>query len=1076
MQLERHFGASGVDGRLFGGTIPPQAMTLPFGTRLSRYEVRSLLGQGGMGEVYLAQDLQLKRAVALKVISRSFIRDDNRLRRFQQEALATSALNHPNIITIHEIGSEEGVDFIATEFIEGVSLRQKLVQGALKLDQALDFGSQIASALSAAHAAGIIHRDIKPDNVMVRSDGYVKVLDFGLAKLTENGLKNHDSDPEGATKIQIETTPGMLMGTVAYMSPQQARGFNLDASTDIWSLGVVIYEMLTGQVPFKARTISDTIAAILGNEPPPLAQFVPNAPKDLQRILSTALHKEIVERYQTVDDMLADLRRVRRELEFQCALKELERPDDLIPATVESDSPVALPRFAHNLPAQMTPLIGRITEVKSIRKLFTTGNARLITLTGPGGTGKTRLGLQVGTELLTSFQHGVFFVSLAAITDDQLVPSAIAKTLNLKERVASSSIEDLKDYLHDKEMLLVLDNFEQVLSAGPQAVELLTSAPQLKILVTSRAVLHVTGEHQFPVPPLTVPDTEPLPPLELLEEYSAVALFIQRARAVKPDFVINRNNAAAVVEICRRLEGLPLAIELAAARVKLFPPPALLSRLSNRLAALTGGARDLPQRQQTMRNAIAWSHELLDDEEKKLFRRLSIFVDGGTTEAAERVCNAIGDLQLDVGDGMASLVDKSFLRQEEHLGGEFRFRAFETIREFGLECLAESGEARATHRQHAIFFLQFAEHAERQLVGPDQEIWLDRLETEHSNLRAALEWCVETGEIEMALRLGAALWRFWSIRGYLVEGRQRLERLIALCTSRGSKSLIKVIYAAGVLAEAQGDYRTAQSMFAQNLSMQRAMGDKWGIANSLNNLGIIALRNNDYSAAQALYEESLGLWRELGNRGVAALSLTNLGNIAADLGDYVRANSLHEESLSIFRELNDLRGVATSLAHLADVARRSHDYDTARTLYEESLSKFVESGDKWDTANVMADLGDLARDTNNYNDARSFYQESMVIFGDLGDIRGVVRLFESFVALALAQLQPERAVCLAGAADTLRREHGIPLPRHEQLKLDGTLEPIRERLPEVIRQAAWISGASMSVEQAIAYALSLAAN
>jgi predicted ATPase len=1027
-----------------------------------------------MGEVYLVQDLQLKRPVALKVISRSFIRDENRLRRFQQEALATSALNHPNIITIYEIGSEEGVDFIATEFIEGMSLRQQLIQGALELDQVLDFGSQIGSALAAAHAAGIIHRDIKPDNIMVRRDGYVKVLDFGLAKLTENSPKSHDSDPEGETKILIETTPGVLMGTVAYMSPQQARGFNLNASTDIWSLGVVLYEMLTGHLPFKAKTISDTIAAILGNEPPPLARFVPNAPEDLQQILSKALHKETGERYQTIDEMIADLRRFRREFEFQASLKNAERPDDVVAAKLESESRRTVTCSPHNLPAQMTPLIGRNAEVKSIRNLLTTSNARLITLTGPGGTGKTRLGLEVGTELLTSFQHGVFFVSLAAITDDQLVPSAIGKTLSVKERVECSLMDGLKDYLRDKQVLLLLDNFEQVLSAGPLLVELLSSAPLLKILVTSRAVLHVTGEHQFPVPPLTVPDNESIPPVELLEEYSAVALFIQRARAVKPDFAITRNNAAAVIEICRRLEGLPLAIELAAARVKLFPPRALLLRLSNRLAALTGGARDLPQRQHTMRNAIAWSYELLDDEEKKLFRRLSIFVDGCTTEAAEMVCNGIGDLRVDVVDGMASLVDKSFLRQEEQLEGEFRFRAFETIREFGLESLAKTREARAAHQQHAIFYLEFAEHAEAELVGPHQEIWLDRLETEHSNLRAALEWCVETGEIETGLRLGAALWRFWSTRGYLIEGRQRLDRLIAICKMPpASKSLMKVFYAAGVLAEAQGDYAAARSMFAQNLSMQREIGDKWGIANSLNNLGIIALRNNDYTAAHSLYEESLELWRELGNRRAVALSLTNLGNIAADLGDYVRANSLHHESMSIFRELKDVRGIASSLAHLADAARRNHDYDTARTLYEESFSKFIESGSKWDTANVLADLGDLVREMGDCNGSRSFYQESMVIFGDLGDIRGVVRLFESFVTLAIVQDQTQRALVLASAANALRRGHGIPLPRDEQFKLEQTLEQIKEGLPEGIHHAAWMSGASMSVEQAIAYALSL---
>ncbi|MGH9882877.1 MAG: protein kinase domain-containing protein, partial [Pyrinomonadaceae bacterium] len=731
------------EAKPFPGIIPQRLTMSAAGARLlGRYEIRSLLGKGGMGEVYLAHDTQLHRPVALKIISSGFIRDENRLRRFKQEALATSALNHPNIITIYEIGSEGDVEFIATEFIDGMSLRERLVSGALKFDEVLDLGAQIASALAAAHAAGIIHRDVKPDNIMIRQDGYVKVLDFGLAKLTEKGLEGRSSDPQAATKILIETSPGMIMGTVAYMSPEQARGLALGATTDIWSLGVVLYEMLTGHVPFKGKTMTDTIVAILGREPPPLAQYTAKAPDDLQQILTKALHKQTDERYQMVDDLLVDLRSLKREWEFQAKLKSVGKSDLLqdSPTVADSRGPALAASHRHNLPAQITPLIGRKTEASTIKKLFRTGNARLVTLTGPGGTGKTRLSLEVGAEMLSDFQDGVFFVTLAPISDPSLVASAIAKTLSVKESFDRPLVESLKEHLREKQMLLLLDNFEQTLAAAPLVIELLAASPQLKILVTSRAVLHLSGEHQFPVPPLTMPDSKSMPPVEVLEQYSAVALFSQRARAVRPDFAITDKNAGAVVEICRRLEGLPLAIELAAARIKLFPPGIVLARLNDRLQLLTGGARDLPERQQTMRSTIAWSYELLEEEEKKLFRRLSVFVDGCTPEAAEAVCNSMGDLRLDFLDGMASLVDKSLQRQEEHLGAEPRFRAFETIREYGLECLSKSGEAAAISRQHANFFLKFAEQIEPKLLGSDQEVWLDRLEVEHENLRAALEW------------------------------------------------------------------------------------------------------------------------------------------------------------------------------------------------------------------------------------------------------------------------------------------------------------------------------------------------
>jgi predicted ATPase/Tfp pilus assembly protein PilF len=1060
----------------FGIGASHSTMTHDSVRRLGRYEIRSLLGRGGMGEVHLAHDTQLNRPAALKIISPGAVRDENRLRRFRQEALATSALNHPNIITIYDIGSEAGVEFIATEFIEGMSLRDRLVKGTLRLDEVLDLGSQIASALAAAHSAGIVHRDIKPDNIMIRRDGYVKVLDFGLAKLTENALERTGNDAEAATKVLIETTPGAIMGTVAYMSPEQARGLAVEATTDIWSTGIVLYEMLTGDVPFKGKTMSDVIVAILEREPPPVSQYAPEfSEKALHHIFKKALHKHTDERYQTIDELLDDLRSLKREWDFQAKLKKVGKSGLEVSSSHEdirqTESAVT---HSHNLPAQITPLIGRETEANNIKKLFRQHNARLVTLTGPGGTGKTRLSLEVGAQILGDFKDGVFLVNLAPITEAGLVASAIAKTLGVKESSESPLLDSLKEHLRAKHMLLLLDNFEQTLDAAPLVVELLAASPHLKVLVTSRAVLHVTGEHQFPVPPLAVPDSTSVSPVKVLEQYSAVALFVQRALAVRPDFAITDTNAGAVVEICRRLEGLPLAIELAAARIKLFQPNAMLARLDHRLQLLTGGARDLPERQQTMRSAIAWSYDLLEEEEKKLFRRLSIFVDGCTSEAAEAVCNAENDLQLDVLEGLASLVDKSLQRQEEQLGGEPRFRAFETIKEYGRECLSRSGEASAIKRQHAKFFLDLAEQVEPELLGSNQEMWLDRLETEHENLRAALEWCAEAGEVDIGLRLGGTLWRFWSTRGYLTEGRERLTRLLRQCTTLPpSKAMMKALYAAGVLAEAQGDYTAARSHFEKNLSLQRELGDKWGIANSLNNLGIVAFRNSEYLTARSLYEESLGLWRELGNQRAVALSLSNLGNIAENLGEHAQANSLHQESLEIFRKLKDAHGIASSLGHLANAARRNHDYQSARTLYEESLAMFMESGSKWHTATVLCELGKLACEQGDCSSAHYLYQESMVIFGELGDIGGIARLFEGFTALAVVENKLERALRLAGTAHAIRNEHGVPLPPDEEAQLKKDLESVKRALPESTQQDAWSSGASLSVERAIEYALTL---
>jgi predicted ATPase len=438
-------------------------------------------------------------------------------------------------------------------------------------------------------------------------------------------------------------------------------------------------------------------------------------------------------------------------------LKDLQRPEGLyqlvIPNLLVDFPPLqSLGRRAHNLPVQPTPLIGREQVGTAVCELLRRTEVRLLTLTGPGGTAKTRLGLQVAADLLEDFDSGVFFIPLAAIRDPTLVASSITRTLGLLEKAGQSLLDSLQESLQDKQMLLLLDNFEQVVAAAPLVAELLAACPRLKCLVTSRVVLHLSGEHAFPVPPLELPDPRHLPAVDALSQYAAVALFVQRALAVKPDFRVDNANAPAVAEICVRLDGLPLAIELAAARLKLLPPQAMLARLGRRLELLRGGPRDMPDRHQTLRQVIAWSYDLLEADEQALFRRLAVFARGCTLEAAETVCQPGHDPMTDPGptlevlDGVASLLDKSLLRQAEQASGEPRFRMLETIREYGLECLTASGEEPAVRRAHADYYLALAEAAEPALTGPDQATWLERLEAEHDNLRAALRWVERAGK------------------------------------------------------------------------------------------------------------------------------------------------------------------------------------------------------------------------------------------------------------------------------------------------------------------------------------------
>ncbi len=529
-------------------------------------------------------------------------------------------------------------------------------------------------------------------------------------------------------------------------------------------------------------------------------------------------------------------------------LKDLEHPShlyQLVTPGLPADFPLlkTLDTHAHNLPVQLTPLIGREREVAAVGQLLQREEVRLLTLTGPGGTGKTRLGLQMAAQLSEVFSDGVFFVNLAPLSDPELVVPTIAQALGVKEEFGQPLIDLLSASLREKELLLLLDNFEQVVGAAIEVAQLLARCPKLNVLVTSRAALHVQGEQEFAVPPLAVPDPKSLPDLVALSQYEAVALFITRAQAVKPDFQVTAANAPAVAEICVRLDGLPLAIELAAVRTKLLPPQALLARLGQRLAVLTGGAKDVPARQQTLRNTIEWSYQLLDAQEQQLFRRLSAFVGGCTLEAIEVVCAAFRDEARPVLDAVASLIDKSLLQQTEQEGEEPRLVMLETIREYGLECLTASGEREATWQAHAEYYLALAERAEPELRGIQQALWLERLEREHENLRAALECFLEQAGMgkgkELALRLCVALAFFWRMGGYLREGRTGFSRALASSEEVASSLRARGLFYAGALAHYQDSNEQAEVLCGESLALYRELGDRearqspsmsWGIS------------------------------------------------------------------------------------------------------------------------------------------------------------------------------------------------------------------------------------------------------
>lgn len=679
------------------------------------------------------------------------------------------------------------------------------------------------------------------------------------------------------------------------------------------------------------------------------------------------------------------------------------------------------------LTAALTPLVGREREIATITCLLLDDHVRLLTLTGPGGVGKTRLALAVAESVHDDFRDGVTFVPLALVDNPGLVGPAIAHALNVRQSSQQPLVNSLRDALHDRHLLLVLDNFEHVLPAVSLVAELLARCPGLSILVTSRAVLHLYGERGYLVPPLRLPNSNHLQSIEDLEQYEAVHLFIDRAQEARDDFELTPGNAAAVAAICARLDGLPLAIELAAARSRMLSPQALLARLEDRLHLLTGGPRNAPVRQQTIRNTVAWSYDLLSADNQLLLGQLAHFVGGWTLESAEAVC----DPEIDVFEGLMTLSDHSLIHQIDRPDGSARFTMLETIREYALEQLETSGTAGATRVRHAGYLLQLAEQTSAASNGPDHHQWLNRLEDERSNLYSALRYSIEQAPGDLGLRLATALYGFWYIHGPKKEGALWIERALARSSAAPAELRVRALYQLGEFARIRGEYVQATD----------------------------------------LGEQSLALATQANNEGAIASAWFLLGNIASSNAQDDRAIQLFEEALLRYRALDDPDRVAFVLNNLGQAVSRRGDIDRATVLFEESLAIWRSIGSKWGTAIALISLGESARDHRDYLRARDYYLESLTLMQSFDDHWGIVDCLYDLAEIMLELKQPQRTVCLFSAAEKIRVTLGIVPGVGEQARQRRILDTARAALDSVAFTAAWEQGQAVHLNDVVQVAV-----
>lgn len=851
----------------------------------------------------------------------------------------------------------------------------------------------------------------------------------------------------------------------------------------------------------------------------------------LRRFRSAAglTQEELAERAAVSERAVSDLERAERRRPQRETLRLLADALDLtederaaFEAAARTSSPAPPRLIRHplppsNLPVVITPLVDRVDDLAAIATLLNQPTTRLVTVTGTGGVGKTRIALDAAARALPAYPDGVFFVPLAAIRDPALVLSAVAQTFGLKERGVQGLRASLIAFLSSKRLLLVLDNFEHLVPAAVGVANLLAACCGLSVLVTSRAALHIRGEQEYRLRPLALPDPQDADDVEKVRLAPAVELFLQRATAINRDLTLEPTTARTIAQICRRLDGVPLALELAAARTRVLQPAELLTRLEHRFSVLTDGASDLPTRQQTMRHAIDWSYDLLPADEQRLFRWLAVFADGCTLEAAEALGSDLSESPVTLLSGLSSLVDKS-LMQAEARGDTTRFTMLETVREYGLERLTLAGEIATVQRAYAMYFLTLATIADPTVMGDEQARWLTQMDAEHDNLRAALAWTHAQGEAEIGVRLVAALWRFWYTRGHLREGRAWVETMLALDHAQVAPASERAVALRGAatLALRQSDTPAAERHAQESIAAFRAIDDAGGVAAALNILGNAAFERNDYHEAIARHTEALALRRKLGDPRAMSTLLGNLGRTARFMGDYECAASYYREGERLKRETGDTQGLASNLGNQGHMARDCGDPMGALLLVEESLACYTQIGERRGTAIALAQLAMIAYDTGNYSGARTYVDrslairraiddrwgiaQSLVVLGDIasatdGNARvwphyrdglamyheisndlGVVECIERLARLMADDRLWTEAARWFGAASAVRERIDAPILPVDRPSHEHAIARIRAAVGEDAYAAAYEAGRTMHTEAVIAEIARLAAH
>jgi predicted ATPase len=1022
-------------------------MPLTPATRLGNYEIVAPLGAGGMGEVYRARDLRLGREVALKVLPAAVALDAGRLARFEQEARTVASLSHPNIVTLFSVEDVDGIRFLTMELVEGRSLDQHVIAGGLPIERVTELGVAISEALVAAHEKGIVHRDLKPANVMLTVDGRVKVLDFGLAKLAP-------SDPD-VLKAQDVTfarlsAPGQVVGTAPYMAPEQLRGESVDGRADLFALGIMLFELATGRRPFEGSTVGTVSSAILRDPPPSLASVRADASAELVRVVSRCLEKEPRARYQTALDVGNELRRAR-------TTGSASAPPETAGAAILKPPPVP-----------STPLLGREQNLESATERLR-GGARVLTVSGYGGTGKTRFAIELFRRMAPDYSGGAAFVSLASVTAATEVLPAVATSLDIAQAHGRSALDALCAVFGERRWLLVLDNLEQVLDAAGDVATLVSRCPGLQVIATSRAPLKIGAESEFSLPPLELPSANTIS-LDSLIRCPSVALFVQRAERVKPGFALTVANMQSIAAICRRLDGLPLALELAAARVRILDPGALLQRLDHALDLLTSGDRDLPIRQRTLRATISWSYSLLDPAEQRLLRRLSVFHEGWTLEAMEQVCYDDADRPGAL-DDLDSLVEKGLVRVT---GDGERYTLLETIRAFSAEQLHAGGEVDVVRRAHADYYRDFAERVHADIHAYGQLAAVQRARSENANTMAAIHWLIvqarmgDEDALERGLLICGYLDWFWHITGQHYTARAVLDTLLSLADGRPpSRGRALARLTAGMISTTTGEWERSLAGWAGGFADGEAVGDAKAAAEGQMGVGYCNLAMGRMNEAAAALDDAIarasGVTEFVHGIALALKGMQLFANGHLDAG-----LALAEQAVRIHERFDDHEARGLALSFLAQMTYAKGDHARALELYEDAFQHLVRIGDHPEVARVQSEIGWTALARGDARAARHSFRLAVQTYEEVGSPRGTGLALLGLAAVEAAEGRSERAVAIAAAAHALSERAGIVIAHPMDPTLVTRIEELKASIPKGTLDGLVTSASTLSPADVLA--------